>query len=153
MRFIQWMILMICGLLLFCGCASMNIDDSKLSESDKLTIIDMARYTITQNSNNRKLVTAAEANEINKKMPDVRIRYSGPRQGRMIISWVMKSKTVNFIYSGEFLTDNAMWQLGIARHDYKVSKEKVKTFTKQAKVKASDFDDLRFNNGSGRRKK
>jgi hypothetical protein len=131
----------------------MNVDDNKLSESEKLTIIDMARYAITRNSNNRKLITAAEAKEINQKMPDVRIRYNGPRRGRMVISWIMESKTVNFIYSGEFLTDSAMWQLGIARHDYKVSKEKVKSFTKHSKVKASDFDDLRFNGNSKVRRK
>ena len=153
MCFIKRMILVALGMLMLCGCTSMSIDDGKLSESDKLTVIDMARYTITQNSNNRKLVTAAEAEEINKKMPDVRIRYTGPRRGRMVISWVMSKKTVNFIYSGEFLTDNAMWQLGIIKHDLKISREKVKPDAKHAKATVADFEDLRSNKSSKTSKK
>ena len=85
----------------------------------------------------------AGADIINKTMPEVKVLYSGPRQGKMIMSWGFKNKTINFVYSGEFLTDKAMWKMGISRHTYKISKERVNPFQKHIKVEVSDFDDLR----------
>ncbi len=127
--------------LFLCGCAS--LDSGKLSEFDQLTIIDMARYTITGNRKNKKFVTAAEGAAINKKMPEVKIRYTGPRQGRMLISWQLKNKTVNFVYSGQFLTDRAIWQMGIIKHDSSISKNEVDPFRKRRNAVSSDFDGLR----------
>jgi hypothetical protein len=123
------------------GCTS--LDSEKLSEFDQLTVIDMARYTITQQ--NRKFVSAEEAAHINKQMPEVKIRYSAPREGKMLISWPLKNKTVTFVYSGKFLTDSAMWEMGIIKHDYRVSKKKINPFSKRKKVEATDFNDLRGN--------
>ena len=127
------------SVLFVCGCTSLNSD--KLSEFDQLTVIDMARYTITQQ--NRKFVTAEEAAHINKQMPEVKIRYSAPREGKMLISWPMKNKTVNFVYSGKFLTDSAMWRMGIVKHKYSKSKNIKNPFSKHKKVEAADFNDLR----------
>lgn len=136
-------ICLVSSVLFLCGCASLDPDAGILSESEKLTIIDMARYAITKNRKNKKFITTAETELINKQMPDVKVRYSGPRQGRMLISWALKKKTVNFIYSGKFLTDSAMWEMGIVKHDYKISKKKANPFQKQKKVSAADFEDLR----------
>jgi len=156
----QKFVVCLLSVVFLCGCTSLG--SGKLSESEKLTIIDLARYTITQQ--NRKFVTFEEAAIINKEMPEVKIRYSGPREGKMTISWSieektanmknkilnvkskignMKGKTVNFVYSGKFLTDSAMWQMGIAKHTYIVSKKKTNPFRKHKKVEAADFDDLR----------
>jgi hypothetical protein len=131
------------GVLLLCGCSSMNIDSGKLSESEKLTIVDMARYTITKMRKNKKFVTMEEAAVINKKMPDIKIKYDAPREGKMMISWPLKTKTVNFVYSGKFLTDSAMWRMGIAKHDYRVSKTRTNPYSKVKDVNESDFNDLR----------
>ena len=133
------------SVLILCGCSSIGLDSGKLSESEKLTIIDMARYTITRMKKNKKFATAAEANMINTTMPDVKVLYSGPRQGKMTMSWELKNKTINFVYSGEFLTDNAMWKMGISKHTYEVSKKRVNPFQKHVKVVPTDFDDLRKN--------
>jgi len=124
--------------LVLCGCSSI---DGKLSESEKITIIDMARYTITRQ--NKKFVTDREAARINKDMPEVRIHYTGSRRGKMWISWSLDKKKINLIYSGEFLTDGAMWQLGIAKYKYATSKEKTDPFYKRPQATAADFADLR----------
>ena len=129
------------SVVFLCGCTSIGLGSGKLSESEQLTVIDMARYTITQQ--NRKFVTAEEAAFINKQMPEVKVRYSGSRQGKMLISWAMKNKTVNFVYSGKFLTDSAMWRMGIVKRRYSKSKNKANPFRKRKKVEAADFDDLR----------
>ena len=134
---------LVASILFLCGCTSINLDSGKLSESEKLTIIDMARYTITKMKKNKKFASAAEADIINKTMPEVKVLYNGPRQGKMTMSWELKNKTINFVYSGEFLTDKAMWKMGISRHTYKISKERVNPFQKHIKVEVSDFDDLR----------
>ncbi len=133
------------AVLLLCGCSS--LDSGILSESEKLTIIDMARYTITKMPKNKKFVTAAEADAINKKMPEVRVRYTGPRQGKMFISWSVDSndkegKTVNFVYSGKFLTDSAMWRMGIVKYKKHKSKKKVNPYHKVKGVEGADFKDL-----------
>ena len=133
------------GVLLSCGCTS--FDSGILSEPEKLTIIDMARYTITKMSKNKKFITAAEAKVINKTMPEVKIRYTGPRQGKMYISWSIDNdkedgKTVNFVYSGKFLTDSAMWQMGIVKYKRQESKNKVNPYHKVKDVEGSDFKDL-----------
>lgn len=133
------------SVLILSGCSSIGLGSGKLSESEKLTIIDMARYTITRMKKNRKFATAAEADMINKTMPDVKVLYSGPRQGKMTMSWELNNKTINFVYSGEFLTDKAMWKMGISKHTYKVSKKAVNPFQKHTKVAPDDFDDLRGN--------
>ncbi|MDD5597670.1 MAG: hypothetical protein PHV82_06980 [Victivallaceae bacterium] len=125
-------------ILILCGCSSI---DGSLSESEKITIIDMARYTITRQ--NKKFVTDQEAAEINKTMPEVRIHYTGPRQGKMWISWSLDKKKINFVYSGEFLTDSAMWQMWIAKYKYATSKEKMDPFHKRPQATAADFADLR----------
>jgi len=140
-------LLLVVSVLVFCGCNSISLDAGKLSESEKLTIIDMARYTITGMRKNKKFVSSAEADIINKKMPDVKVLYSGPRQGKMTISWPLESKTVNFVYSGKFLTDSAMWRMGITRYDKKISKKKINPLRKRERVEVSDFDDLRKTGG------
>ena len=132
-------------ILLLCGCSS--FDSGILSESEKLTIIDMARYTITQMPKNKKLVTAAEADAINRTMPEVKVRYTGSRQGKMYISWSVptndkEGKTVNFVYSGRFLTDSAMWRMGIVKYKKHKSKEKVNPYHKVKGVEGADFKDL-----------
>lgn len=132
-------------ILLLCGCSS--FDSGILSDSEKLTIIDMARYTITKMPKNKKFVTEAEADAINKKMPEVKIRYTGPRQGKMYISWSVdtndkEGKTVNFVYSGKFLTDSAMWRMGIVKYKKNKSKEKVNPYRKIKGVEGTDFQDL-----------
>lgn len=124
--------------LLLCGCGSI---DGQLSESEKITIIDMARYTVT--TQNKKFVTDREAAQINKEMPEVRIHYTGPRQGRMWMSWSLEKKKVSLVYSGEFLTDRAMWEMGIAKHAYEISKEKVDPYHQRSKTSVEDFADLR----------
>ena len=129
------------SVVFLCGCTSIGLGSGKLSESEQLTVIDMARYTITRQ--NRKFVTAEEAAFINKQMPEVKVRYSGSRQGKMLISWAMKNKTVNFVYSGKFLTDSAMWRMGIVKQKYSKSKNTANPFRKRKKVEAADFDDLR----------
>ncbi|MBU8902722.1 MAG: hypothetical protein KOO69_08280 [Victivallales bacterium] len=131
------------SVLFLCGCTSVNLDSGKLSESEKLTIIDMARYTITKMKKNKKFASAAEADIISKTMPEVKVLYSGPRQGKMTMSWELKNKTINFVYSGEFLTDKAMWKMSISKHIYKISKKRVNPFQKHIKIEATDFDDLR----------
>ncbi|MDD5698035.1 MAG: hypothetical protein PHH77_05415 [Victivallaceae bacterium] len=131
------------GGLFWCGCTSMGPDSGKLSEAEQLTVIDLARYTITRNRKNQQLVTAAERDIINKRLPEVKIRYTGPRQGRMAMSWMLDGKTINFIYGGHFLTDSASWEMGIVRHDYRISKNKVDPFRKRKNAVPSDFDDLR----------
>ena len=132
------------SVVFLCGCTSIGMGSGKLSESERLTVVDMARYTITQQ--NRKFVTAEEAAFINKQMPEVKVRYSGSRQGKMLISWAMKNKTVNFVYSGKFLTDSAMWRMGIVKQKYSKSKNKANPFRKRKKVEVADFDDLRKKN-------
>jgi len=150
------------SVVFLCGCTSIGLGSGKLSESEQLTVIDLARYTITRQ--NRKFVTAEEAAFINKEMPEVKIRYSGPREGKMTISWSIeektanmknkilnvkskigntKGKTVNFVYSGKFLTDSAMWRMGIVKQKYSKSKNTANPFRKRKKVEAADFDDLR----------
>ena len=133
------------GILLLSGCSS--FDSGILSESEKLTIIDMARYTITKMPKNKKFVTPAEADAINKTMPKVKVRYTGPRQGKMFISWSVDSndkegKSVNFVYSGRFLTDSAMWRMGIVKYKKQKSKEKVNPYRKIRGVEGADFKDL-----------
>jgi len=137
---------LVAGILLLCGCTS--FDSGILSESEKLTIIDMARYTITKMPKNTKFVTAVEADVINETMPKVKVRYTGRRQGKMFISWSVdknkkEGKTVNFVYSGKFLTDSAMWRMGIVKQKYSKSKNTANPFRKRKKVEAADFDDLR----------
>lgn len=134
---------LVVSILILSGCSSTGLDSGKLSESEKLTIIDMARYTITGIKKNQKFVNAADAEFIKKKMPEVKVLYNGPRQGKMTMSWALKSKTVNFVYSGKFLTDSAMWQMGIVKHDLHISRKKVNPFKKREKVDVKDFDDLR----------
>lgn len=135
------------GILLLCGCAS--LDSETLSESEKLTVVDMARYTITKMPKNRKFVNSMEASFINKTMPEVKVHYTGPRQGKMFISWILinknkkNGKTVNFIYSGKFLTDDAMWRMGIVKHVYDRSKKKINPYRKVRDVKDADFKELR----------
>ena len=137
---------LIAGILLLCGCASLESD--KLSDSEKLTVIDLARYTITQMPKNKKFVNPMEAAFINKTMPEVKIHYTGPRQGKMLISWTLLSKnkktgkTVNFVYSGKFLTDDIMWRMGIVKHVYNRSKKKVNPYRKIKGVESADFKDL-----------
>ena len=128
------------SVVFLCGCTSIGLGSGKLSESEQLTVIDLARYTITRQ--NSKFVTAEEAAFINKEMPEVKVRYSGPREGKMTISWAMKNKTVNFVYSGKFLTDSVMWRMGITRYDKKISKNTANPFRKRKKTQVSDFDDL-----------
>jgi len=133
------------GILLLCGCSS--FDSGILSDSEKLTIIDMARYTITRMPKNKKFVTPVEAAAINKTMPEVKIRYTGPRQGKMYISWSVdtnakEGKTINFVYSGEFLTDDAMWRMGIVKYKKHESKKKVNPYHKIKGVEGADFRDL-----------
>jgi hypothetical protein len=131
---------LVLSVVCLCGCAS--FDSAKLSEFDQLTVIDMARYTITKMQKNKKFVTAVEAAHINKQMPEVKIHYSAPREGKMLMSWPMKNKTVNIVYSGKFLTDSAMWQMGIVKHNYSINKKKSNPFSKYKKMDATDFKDL-----------
>ena len=134
--------LFICGVFL-CGCTSVSTDSGKLTETEQLTIVDIARYTITQNRKNKRFVTDQEAAIISKQMPEVKIHYTGPRQGRMYISWHLKHKSINFVYSGNFLANTAMWQMTIAKHDSKLSKKKVKISDKIPQATEKDFSDLR----------
>ena len=135
------------GILLLCGCTSLKSD--KLNDSEKLTVVDLARYTITKMPKNRKFVTATEAAFINKTMPEVKVHYTGPRQGKMLISWTLANKskkagkTVNFVYSGKFLTDEVMWRMGIVKHVYDRSKNKTNPYRKIKDVSKSDFKELR----------
>ncbi len=136
---------LVAGILLLCGCTS--FDSGILSESEKLTIIDMARYTITKMPKNTKFVTTAEADVINETMPEVKVRYTGLRQGKMFISWSVdknkeEGKTVNFVYSGKFLTDDAMWRMGIVKYKKAKSKKKVNPYSKIKDVEGTDFNDL-----------
>ena len=141
--------------LFLSSCAS--FDSEKLSESEQLTVIDMARFTITGMEKNKKFVSMTEAAYINKNMPEVRIKYTGPRQGKMTISWTLESKAskgklgsrlskgkvVNFVYSGEFLTDSAMWRMGIVKYEENKSKKKTSMLDKSKKIGAEDFKGLR----------
>jgi len=131
------------SLLFLCACNSLTSE--KLSESEKLTIVDMARYTITKMEKNKKFATAAEADFINTNMPEVKVLYTGHRKGKMTMSWTCKNKTINFVYSGEFLTDRAMWKMGIVRHTLNKSKGKVDPLKKVKSANPADFDDLRVN--------
>ena len=131
--------------LFLCACTSLDMNSRKSSESEKITIIDMARYTLTQQSKNRRLISVAEAIRINKETPEVKIRYTGHRQGRMMISWSLENKRVNLIYSGKFLSDSAMWELSIAKHARQISKKKVNPYAKRKSVEEKDFADLRKN--------
>ena len=138
---------LVAGILLLCGCTS--LDSETLSESEKLTVVDMARYTITKMPKNGKFVNSMEASFINRTMPEVKVRYTGPRQGKMFISWTLMNKnkkngkTVNFIYSGKFLTDDAMWRMGIVKHTYDRSKKRTNPYRKVRDVKDADFKELR----------
>jgi hypothetical protein len=129
-------------ILLLSGCSSVDIDSGKLSDKDKITIIDMARYAITGNEKNKKFVTAEERDKINREMPIVKIHYTGYREGQMIMSWELAKKTINFKYSGKFLTDSAMWQMRITKHDYSVSKDKKDPFRARTKAMPKDFEGL-----------
>ena len=152
----QKIVLLATAVVLFLsGCAS--FDSETLSESEQLTVIDMARFTITGMEKNKKFVSLAEAAYINKNMPEVKIKYTGPRQGKMTISWTLESRTlkgklenrllkgkvVNFVYSGKFLTDSAMWRMGIVKYEENKSKKKTKMLDKNKKVGAAYFKDLR----------
>jgi len=143
----QKIVLLAATVVLFLsGCAS--FDSETLSESEQLTVIDMARFTITGMKKNKKFVTLTEAAYINKNMPEVKIKYTGPRQGKMTISWALESsplkgKVVNFVYSGKLLTDSAMWRMGIVKYDKSKSKTKTNILNKKKKVGAAYFKDLR----------
>lgn len=124
-------------IMIFCGCSSLS---GKLSDSEQLTLIDIARYTITKQ--NRKFVTAKEANEINNKMPEVRIHYTGPKQGKIWISWDLDEKKINFTGYGELVPEHIMWQMYIAKHKSKVSKKELDPFRRRPPARTEDFAGL-----------
>lgn len=140
----QKFVYLLSACILFCtGCASITGSDI-LSDSEIDEVIDIARYIATSplKDNKTTVVSRAEVAQIKQTRPKVKIQYTGPRQGKMALRWQLKTKAVNLIYTGKFLTNDVSWKMSIAKHKTTQSKKKLDPFRQREQLKPQDFNDM-----------
>lgn len=127
---------------LLCSCESGRISESddnyKLTEKESADLVTVARFIILRNS--KRFVNDQEKNLIETQQPDVKTSYSGPKTGKMTITWSFPNRDVRIIASGELLSGSRGWRVSVVKKELKW--ETNKELVKKGKVEQKDFQDL-----------
>ena len=103
---LQLYVLFLTGIVFFCGCAA---ESAGFSENDRLTkeetdavIAHVRRFVLRARRLN---LTPAEAEVVRTAQPQVSVRYTGPKTGRLSLHWSLPNyRTLLVQRSGQLLS-------------------------------------------------
>ncbi len=142
LRFSLISLLLITVITFLCSCESGRISDSDdnytLTEKESTDLVTVARFIILKNS--KKFINDQEKIIIETQQPDVKTSYSGPKTGKMTITWSFPNRDLRIIASGELLSGSRGWRVTVVKKDPKW--ETNQNLVKKGKVEQKDFQDL-----------
>ena len=130
----NYLSLLVLGIMIFLsGCATAPYvvkEEDKLTEKEKYHLFDYSRHfiikTITEKEKPQEKPTFKKGKRhirklITSKDPDVRVRYTGPKQGKLSLSWILPGKLQVIVSIDGKLSltgsNQANWRLNVIRYN------------------------------------